>query len=327
MQIALGKEFVMASADESNHFLGMNVTYNREKGTCHLHQTKYINQIVARSGLGPLKAVHTPMRADQKLVKATNQIASKDDIARYSSLVGSINYLAVTTRPDISFAVSHLSQFLTNPTEAHFDAIKQVYSYVYGTKGLGLTYQVGKPGLTGYVDADWAGNVTDRKSTTGYVFTYRGSPISWASKRQQCVALSTAEAEYVAASEAAKEGIWLTHLHNQFNQPEDHLAAVTLYEDNEGCIKIGQNPELHPRTKHIDIRYHFLREHVTTGNINLEKIPGADQIADGLTKALPRDAHERFVEKMGLTYGFNYEVNESGTSGSVGIPQAALLDA
>ena len=91
-----------------------------------------------------------------------------------------------------------------------------------------------------------------------------------------------------------------------------------MHEDNEGCIKIGRNPELHPRTKHIDIRYHFLREHVIAGNINLEKIPGSNQIADGLTKALPKETFERFVKQMGLTYGPNHEDNDPGTSGSVG---------
>src|SRR5450755_1179102 len=305
MEAALAKEFVMTNLGESNYYLGMNVIYDRTKGICHLHQTKYINQIVARSGLGLLKSVKTPMQAGQKLTKAKDQIASKEDILRYCSLVGSINYLAVMTRPDISYAVSHLSQFMTNPTKEHFDALKRVYAYVNATKGLGLTYQTDKPGLTGYVDADWAGNVSDRKSTTGYVYIYRGSPISWASKRQQCIALSTAEAEYVAASEAAKEGLWLKTLHNVFNQPENQLTTITMREDNEGCIKIGRNPELHPRTKHIDIRYHFLREHVIAGNINLDKISGSDQIADGLTKALPREAFERFVAQMGLTYGPN----------------------
>ena len=268
LEAELAKEFVVTNLEESNYYLGMNVAYDRTNKTCHLHQTKYINQIVAQSGLEPLKPVKTPMQVGLKLTKAKDQIASEEDIARYSSLIGSINYLAVTTRPDISFAVSHLSQFMTNPTKEHFDAVKRVYAYINSTKGLGLTYRADKPGLTGYVDADWAGNIVDRKSTTGYVYTYHGSPISWSSKRQRCVALSTAEAEYVAASEAAKEGIWLKNLHNAFNQPENQLTAITMHEDNESCIKIGQNPKLHPRTKHINIRYYFLREHVNAGNIN-----------------------------------------------------------
>jgi hypothetical protein len=140
MEAALAKEFVMTNLGESNYYLGMNVIYDRTKGICHLHQTKYINQIVARSGLGLLKSVKTPMQAGQKLTKVKDQIASKEDILRYCSLVGLINYLAVITRPDISHAVSHLSQFMTNLTKEHFDALKRVYAYVNATKGLGLTY-------------------------------------------------------------------------------------------------------------------------------------------------------------------------------------------
>jgi hypothetical protein len=109
----------------------------------------------------------------------------------------------------------------------------------------------------------------------------------------------------VAASEAVKEGLWLKTFHNVFNQPENQLITIIMREDNEGCIKIGRNLELHPRTKYIDIRYHFLREHVIAGNINLDKIFGSDQIADGLTKALLREVFERFVAQMGLIYGPN----------------------
>ncbi len=114
--------------------------YNRTKGIYHLHQTKYIDRIIARSGLGPLKTVKTPIQAGQKLTKAKDQIVNKEDILRYSSLVNSINYLAIITRPDILYTVSHLSQFLTNPTKEHFDIVTRVYTYINTTKGLGLIY-------------------------------------------------------------------------------------------------------------------------------------------------------------------------------------------
>ncbi len=156
--------------------------YNRTKSICYLYQIKYIDQIIARSGLELLKSVKALIQIDLKLTKIKDQLASNENIVRYCLLIGLINYLTVITRSDISYAVSHLSQFITNPTKDHFDAVKHLYAYVNVTKGLGLIYQADKSGLTGYVDADWAGNVSDRRSTTGYVYIYRGSPISWALK-------------------------------------------------------------------------------------------------------------------------------------------------
>jgi hypothetical protein len=148
------------------------------------------------------------------------------------------------------------------------------------------------------VDADWGSDVNDRKSTSGYAFTLAGGAISWSSKKQSAVALSSTEAEYIAGAHAAKEAIWLGRLFNGLQQPS--TFPIPLYIDNQSAIAIARNPEFHDRTKHIDIRYHFLRHKVESGELVLDYLPTADQPADILTKGLAREKHDKFAEALGL---------------------------
>jgi hypothetical protein len=203
----------------------------------------------------------------------------------YREAIGSLMYLAVATRPDIAFAVSTLSQFLDNPGDAHWEAVKRIFRYLAGSKSFELTYGGERHDLIGYTDADGAVQ-EHRRAISGYAFLIDGGAISWASRKQELVTLSTAEAEYVAATHAAKEAIWLRKLVGELFP--SLLTPITLYCDNQSAIKLAQDDNYRARTKHIDLRYHFIRQAVATGAIDLVYCPTEDMAADNLTKALPK---------------------------------------
>jgi hypothetical protein len=162
--------------------------------------------------------------------------------------------------------------------------------------------------LSGYCDADWAGDLDERKSTTGYAFYVGDGCVSWNSKRQPTVALSTAEAEYMAATQATKEALWLKQLLNELGFTQSQ--AIRIHSDNQGCIALTKNPAYHSRTKHIDIRHHFIRDSVEAGDIELQYCATDDMVADVLTKALARDKHEKHTFSLGLHYS---KVSHSGS--------------
>ena len=193
-------------------------------------------------------------------------------------MVGSLIYAAMATRPDIAQAVGTVSKFNSKPSEAHFTAVKRIFRYLRGTSDLTLRYQRQEDGsLVGYSDADWAGDCDDRRSTTGNVFLMAGGAISWLSKKHAIVALSRSEAEYVALSFATQEAVWLRKLLSELG---DSLLPVVIKEDNQGAIAIAKNPIVHTRTKHIDIRYHYIREAVQNKEIELEYCPSEEMIAN-----------------------------------------------
>ena len=215
----------------------------------------------------------------------------------YQSLVGSLMYAMTGTRPDLAYAVSQLSQFNAKPTAIHLTAAKRVLRYLKGHADLGITYRDDDNSLNGYCDTDWGAN-EDRKSISGYLFMLGGGAISWSSKKQSTVALSSTEAEYIALVQAAKESIWLQRLLSELGWTErDHKV---IWEDNQGAIALAVNPEYHACTKHIDIQYHFIRECVENDRIKLEYIPTAEQLADALTKIMPRNRHWELTEGMGM---------------------------
>ena len=210
-------------------------------------------------------------------------------------------YLMLATRPDICFAVSFLSRMQDEATDNHFAHLKRVLRYLKGTQDFKLVYTRGneRP-LQGYADADWANDPTDRKSTSGFLLQVFGSTVFWSSKKQALVATSTTEAEYVSACLATMEANWLTKLLNDLNI--DAQQPIPIYEDNNGCIFISQNPET-KRSKHIDVNYHYLRELVWNKKIELVGIQSKEQVADCLTKSLARVQFLKFVEALGLKRG------------------------
>ena len=207
----------------------------------------------------------------------------------YQAVVGALLYAAMCTRPDIAFAVQQLSRHLQATTAAHWTVAKRVLRYLQGTKALGITYHSSAdrdtPTVYGYSDSDWGGDLDTRRSTTGYVFMLGGAVISWSSRLQPTVALSSTEAEYMAVCSAGQEAVHLRQLLTGLQFAP--TSPTVIFEDNQGCIALSENPVHHQRTKHIDIRFHYTRDLVACGDIKLKYIPTADQLADLLTKALP----------------------------------------
>ncbi|KAM6563895.1 hypothetical protein CsatB_023893 [Cannabis sativa] len=201
----------------------------------------------------------------------------------YSNAVGSIMYLMVSTRPDLGYAMSVLSKYMANPGKVHWLAMKWVFRYLLGTTKVGLIYNRQKANtiIEGYSDSDYAGDRDNRRSTSAYFFLIGGNCVSWKVQLQPVVALSTTEAEYVATTEAIKEAIWLKGLMKELNLLK---GVPTVYSDSQSCIFLCKNPMFHDRTKHKEIKYHFIRDKVTQGEIDIEKVPTEDNPADMGTK-------------------------------------------
>ena len=213
--------------------------------------------------------------------------------------MGSLLYAAIATRPDISYAVGAVSKFCAAPSTSHLTAVKRILRYLKGTAELALTFNSGNSSApVGYADANWAGDLDDRHSTTGNVFLMAGGAISWLSKKQTSMALSTAEAEYISLSSASQENAWLRRLLVDIGL--NVQGPTVLMEDNQGAISMAQNPVNHSRTKHIDIRYHYVRECVQDGSLILQYCPSEKMLADILTKPLPKFQFEMLRSEFGL---------------------------
>ena len=277
-----------------HYCLGVNIVYGQS--CVWLHQKQYITLMLRKFGLADANTVSTPADCNVKLVK-DDCVSNSTDQAEYQSMVGSLLYIAMGTRPDIAQAVGAVSKFCSNPTEAHKTAVKRIFRYLKKTINLALKYcKDGKP-ITGFSDADWAGDLDDRHSTTGNVFLLAGGAISWLSKKQAVVALSTSEAEYVALSLAAQEAAWLQKLLTDLQIPP---KPIVIKEDNQGAIALARNPIAHSRTKHIDIRFHFIREAQEEGIIDTVYCPTSEMVADLLTKPIPRGQFEKLRTLMGV---------------------------
>ena len=217
----------------------------------------------------------------------------------YRSAVGSLMYVMVATRPDLAYAVGALSQFMANPSEEHVIAAKRVLRYLKGTVGCGLLLGAGgEECLSAYSDADHAGDVNNRKSVSGYAVLYGNGAVIWSSKKQNCVSISSTEAEYDAASEATMDLAWVRQLLADLHKAPG--GPTKLYVDNESAVKLAVNPVFHARTKHIDVRYHFIRDMVEKKQVELARVDTKDNIADSLTKPVPKAKFDMCAEGMGL---------------------------
>ena len=233
-----------------------------------------------------------------KLVKATSDYECVDQ-QLYQSAIESLLYLSISTRPDITYAVSTLSRFSSNPTQQHWTALKRVMCYLKGTTNFGINYSKnGSQDCICYSDADWAGDVNDRKSTSGYLFQISGGAVTWSTKKQSCVTLSTTEAEYIALASAAQEAVWLRQLTTDLGYSSE--TATIIYEDNQSAISMTKNPQFHGKAKHIAIKYHFIREQVSNGTVKLQYCPIREMIADMFTKALSRERFCKLQDMAGI---------------------------
>ena len=221
----------------------------------------------------------------------------------YASAVGSLMYAMVCTRPDIAHAVGVLSRFMSKLGKEHWTTVKRVFRYLHGTSDYGLCYQ-GRPRLDrvldihGFFDADWVGDMDQRRSTSGYVFNLFGGAVSWMSKKQSVVALSTTEAEYMAATHASKEAVWLQRLCSSMGLVQ---GAIRIDCDSQSAIFLAKNPAYHSKTKHIDVQYHFVRDMIEDKKVLLVKVDTLKNTLDALTKYMSLEKSSWCREKMGIS--------------------------
>jgi hypothetical protein len=291
--------FKMKDLGEIHWFLGLEITRDRARRLITVSQTRYVSDVVARFGFTNTRSVTTPMAPGLKLPRLTHPDPDVNT-HEFQSRLGSVMYAMLGTRPDIGYAITSLSQYSSNPGEEHWTAINRLLRYLNATKHFKLIYNGNSKhdDETGYSDSDWAGDPRDYRSVSGFVFTMAGTAISWSSKKQSSVALSSTEGEYMATTHATKEAVWIQNFLQDIGFPIPN--STTLLVDNQGAIALATNPTFHARTKHIGVRHHFIRERVEGGEITLEYIPTNDQVADVLTKALPYDKHSKFRLAMGL---------------------------
>ena len=295
----LSQTFEMKDLGALHHFLGVKVIQDQLSKSIWIGQPMYTEKILHRFDMHNSKPVGSPVNPDVKLTacKNPNDVCNQE---MYQAVVGSLLYLSTKTRPDIAFAVTSAARFCASPTKEHWTAVKRILCYLNGSRQLGLLYRANtlNEEITGFSDADWAGDVGDRKSTSGYVFLLGDAAVSWKSAKQTTVALSTAEAEYVALSTASQEAIWLQRLMNDLSKK--FIQETVIYEDNQSTICLAKNPAVHGRTKHIDIKYHFIRDLVEAGKIKLIYCATENIVADIFTKGISISQFEKLRHLIGL---------------------------
>lgn len=291
----LSKSFEIKDLGKAKYCLGIEIAYTHE-GVA-ISQEKYINAVLQKFGMENCNPVSTPMDKDVNL-KVVKETEDKNPKVPYRELIGALTYLAMATRPDIAHAVSVLAQFNERNDNTHWGAAKRILRYLKGTVNMCISYRKDNRGICGYVDADWARCSIDRRSYTGYVFTLNGGGISWKSQKQRTVALSSTEAEYMALSEVMKCALYLEGIVAELKL--DCLPKIVIYIDNLGAKLLAENPIVQPRTKHIDIRHHFIRETVRNNRFTLTHVPTEEMAADILTKPLPKIKHQFCVSEIGI---------------------------
>jgi hypothetical protein len=285
----------MSDLGALSYYLGIEV--QQKDGLITLNQATYAKKLLQKAGMGDANPCATPMESRLKLKAGDGEPV---DATFFRSIVGSLRYL-VHTRPDIIFAVGYVSRFMEAPTTTHLAAVKHLLRYIAGTLNFGVQFEKGQgePKLLGFSDADHAGDVDDRKSTTGMLFFLGRSPISWQSQKQRVVAASSCEAEYIAASTTGCQGLWLSRLLGELLNGE--VRAPMILVDNKSAISLCKNPVLHDRSKHIDTRYHLIRDYVEKGELEVEYVRTEEQLADILTKALGRIRFQELRSKIGMS--------------------------
>ena len=303
MKIKLARKFSLEDLGPAQYFLGVRITRDRNSKRLWLTQDAYCRQILERFGMENCHLAEIPMAQgyDVFMIPNTEQ-ASRSEIKDYQSKIGSLLYLAVHTRPDISYSVSVFSRYLTNPSSNHIKGVDRVIRYIKGTINLGIMYDGNALDSTLYCfsDSDWGGNIATRRSTGGCVFFLAGGVVSASSKGQTNVALSSTEAEYHALTSSIQELLWIQQLMRQMRYSGNDVISTKVYGDNQSCLALSENPELHQRTKHIDIKHHFIRDHIASGRVVPKYVPTNHMVADGLTKSLNKNKHENFVKMLNM---------------------------
>lgn len=299
MKKNLRSEWEVTDLGEPSKIIGIEIA--REKNSITISQKQYIQNILVREGMERANPVAMPM--DPNLALEKNPDGQEGNRSNsYAKLLGELQFLANATRPDIAYAVNRLATYTANPSLQHNTALKRILRYLAGTKNFGITYRNSKTSFGanstyGFADAAYA-NTDDLKSTSGYVFLSEGGAITWRSKKQTTIALSSTEAEYVALSEAGREACWLRNLYDELGYKQK--IPTIIKGDNDGSIMMARNPQFHKRSKHIDTRWHWIRDLVENNVVRIESCRDPEQTADVLTKALAKPKHTKHVEEMGL---------------------------
>ena len=293
---SMEKEFNMSDLGKMHYFLGVEVIQNKEG--IYICQRKYVTDLLERFGMEKSNLSRNPIAPGCKLIKDENGV--KVDATKYKQIVGCLMYLAAT-RPDLMYVLSLISRFMNCPTELHMHAVKRVLRYLNGTINLGIMYKRdGSEKLEAYTDSDYAGDLDDRKSTSGYVFMLSSGAVSWSSKKQPVVTLSTTEAEFIAAAFCACQSVWMRRVLEKLGHTQS--GSITVYCDNSSTIKLSKNPVLHGRSKHIDVRFHFLRDLSNDGTLELVHCNSQHQIADIMTKPLKLEVFEKLRGLLGMCF-------------------------
>jgi len=297
-----GGPWTITDLGEPSHLLGCKITRNRENGTIKLSMHSYIHNIISRFGFQNLTSIGSPLDPNIKISRRSSDSPdpSMSNIP-YAEAIGSINWAAEACRPDIAFARTKLAQYIQNPSWEHWSQVIRVFRYLSGTAEIGIVFRRDGTGLRSYSDSDWAQDLDDRKSITGFLLVVAGAPISWKSRKQRNVSLSSMEAEYNATMEAAREILWtrkiLLFLSNFLPMT---ISTTPHFTDSLTSISFIKNDVEHDRTKHIDTHFHFLRDQVESKAISVHHIPGLENPADILTKALSPAVHRRAMDLLGL---------------------------
>lgn len=275
----MANKFKMSMIGELSYFLGLQV--KQMKNGTFVSQGKYIKDMIKKFGLEDAKLMSTPMGTSGSLELDEN--GNMVDQKLYRSIIGSLLYVTAS-RPDVMFSVCMCARYQSSPRESHLKACKRILRYLKSTQDVGLWYpKESSFELIGYSDSDYGGCKINRKSTSGTCQLLGKSLVSWSSKKQNSVALSTAEAEYISAGSCCAQLLWMKATLSDFGIK---FKQVPLLCDNESAIKMTNNPVQHARTKHIDIRHHFIRDHQLKGDISIESVGTEDQLADIFTKPL-----------------------------------------
>ncbi|KAK2991758.1 hypothetical protein RJ640_015492 [Escallonia rubra] len=300
----MAKEFEMTDIGLMSYYLGIEV--KQIDDGIFISQEAYAKEVLKKFNMENCNPISIPIEVENKLSRHIKE--GPIDRTLFRSLVGSLRYLTCT-RPDILIAVGYISRYMENPTTYHFKVAKRILRYLKRTIDLGIFYPAsGDMKLVGYSDSDWARHVDDRKSTTGFVFYFGESAFTWTSKKQSIVTLSTCEAEYVAATLTVCQAIWLRSLLKELSFIQDELTQI--YVDNKSAIALAKNPVFHDRSKHIDTRYHFIRESIAKKQVQVKFVKSEDQDADIFTKPLNREVFEKLRSRLGT--------RESSLRGHVG---------
>jgi len=281
-------------------FVGLQIEMNRNKNRLIIHQGGYALKILKKFNHSECQEVSTPVEPGTKFVQGDDGICNLRTFP-YREAIGSLMYLMIATRPDLAFVVSVLSRYMEKPQQQHWNGVKRVLKYVKGTIPYGISFIIDSNNteMEAYCDADWAGDLDSRRSTSGWLCLLNGGPISWCSKKQGITATSTTEAEFIAMCGATKQIVWLRRLLSDFNCKQYHPTRLKC--DNQRAITITKNPGSMKGTKHLKVQYYYTCDQQKAGEIAVEYVDSSRQLADPLTKPLPRN---KFVGLRTL-YGVN----------------------